>query len=134
MSDPYKYFKIEAEEILENITKGLLALEKRPEDRKLINDLFRYVHTLKGAANVVKLSGISQVAHKAEDRLTLFRDQEQNATPEDITLLLDTVTAISDMVEALKHGLSEDSVDTSEILAHPTAARSSPDDGLGRRE
>ena len=114
--DPYKYFKIEAEELVESLTKGLLSLEKRSEDPEIVKELFRYVHTLKGAANVIKLPHISKVAHRAEDRLALFRDEEKKVTPEDITLLLDAVAVLGEMVEAVKAGQPEDSVDTSQIL------------------
>ena len=41
MSDPYQYFKIEAAEILEEITKGLLKLEKSSDDADLVKTLFR---------------------------------------------------------------------------------------------
>ncbi len=116
MGDLYKYFKIEAEELLEKLTKGLLALEKMPEDRDLVDELFRYAHTLKGAANMVKLPAISKVAHKAEDLLSLFRDQKQKATSEDISLLLEAVTEINRMVEAVKEGRPVDSVNASAIL------------------
>ena len=117
MEDPYKYFQIEAEELLENLIKGLLAFEKRPEDLTLLNDLFRYAHTLKGAANVVKLSCISQIAHEIEDRLVMFRDQGKRVVSEDVTLLLDAVAAIGDVIQELKAGRLEDSVDMSSILA-----------------
>lgn len=116
MKDPYKYFKIEAEEIVENLTKSLLALEKKPKDEDLIKDLLRHAHTLKGAANVVKLPRISQIAHRTEDMFALFRDQKKEAAQKDVTLLLDAVTVIGEMVEALKDGRSENSVDTSIIL------------------
>ena len=91
-------------------------MEKRPEDQGLIEEIFRYAHTFKGAANVVKLPRISQLVHKIEDRLARFIDQEKKATSEHITLLLDAVTVIRKMVNAIKDGRSEDSVDTSVIL------------------
>ncbi len=116
MGDPYKYFKIEAEELLEKLTKGLLALEKAPEDRTLVTELFRYAHTLKGAANVVKLSAISKLAHKAEDLLSLFRDQDQTATSEDVSLLLEAVTEMNGMVLAVKEGRPVDPVEPSPFL------------------
>ncbi|MBF0103353.1 MAG: response regulator, partial [Desulfobacterales bacterium] len=116
MNDKYKYFKIEATEIIENLTKGLLELEKRSEDPGLIQDMFRYAHTLKGAANVVKLAEISKIAHKMEDRLVLVRDKKQPVTSEMITLLLDGASVIQEMIEAVKQGKSDDSVDATGIL------------------
>ncbi len=142
MKDPYKYFKIEAEEIVENLTKGLLALEKKPKDEDLIKDLLRHAHTLKGAANVVKLPRISQIAHKTEDMFALFIDQKKESTQKDVTLLLDAVTVIGEMVEALKDGRSENSVDTSIILDklegrtcfEPENFASGPDNSMSNKD
>ena len=51
--DPYKYFRIEAREILDGLTRGLLDLEKQGgESEELIGECFRLAHTLKGAARV----------------------------------------------------------------------------------
>ena len=70
MEDEYKYFKIEASEILEELTKGLLQLEKRLEDQELIQDLFRYAHTLKGA---MRLFGNTSAFVWAESLETMGR-------------------------------------------------------------
>ncbi len=116
MKDPYKYFKIEAEELLENLTRGLLDLEKKPSDQNLIKTLFRYAHTIKGAANVVKLANFSGLAHKMEDHLALFQDQKKKVSHDDITILLDAVTMLGSIIEAIKRGEPENSVDTDEML------------------
>jgi len=136
MKDEYKYFKIEAEELLENLTKGLLALEKQPHNPEIVKELFRCAHTLKGAANVVKLPCISELAHKIEDRLSLFRDQKKKAAPDDISLLLEGITTVSLMVEALKNGRPDDTVDSSRVLDKlgGTGAKSKEDDGLKEKE
>src|SRR5688572_30521619 len=72
--DPYKYFRIEARELLDQMGKGVLALEKGPIDLDLVARLLRYAHTLKGAARVVKQRGIADRAHAIEDTLAPFRD------------------------------------------------------------
>jgi len=61
-----KYLDIflkEAEEHLTALQKGLLILEKEPDDAALIHALLRNAHTLKGSARMVGLEGISAIAH-----------------------------------------------------------------------
>lgn len=66
--DPYKYFRIEAAELLEGLTTGFLRLEKG-ESVELVTELFRLAHTFKGASRVVKRPDIADIAHAIEDLL-----------------------------------------------------------------
>lgn len=49
------------------INEGLLALESRPDDKTLIDNLMRAAHSLKGAARILGLEVVSSVAHAMED-------------------------------------------------------------------
>ena len=51
--DRYKYFRIEARELLDGLSRGLLELDRSPADRAVVARLLRLAHTLKGAARVV---------------------------------------------------------------------------------
>jgi two-component system chemotaxis sensor kinase CheA len=73
-SDPYKYFRPEARDLLDQCAKGVLELEKRGTSTATVQRLLRLAHTLKGAARVVKQSGIADRAHAIEDALSPFRD------------------------------------------------------------
>jgi two-component system chemotaxis sensor kinase CheA len=117
MEKNFKYFLIEAAELLADSTRVLLALEKAPGDRGLLKDLFRYLHTLKGAASLVKLPAISGFAHAIEDYLAPFRNPEVVISADNVTRLLDAVTLLGKMVDAVKAGEPEDSVDISAGLA-----------------
>lgn len=70
--DPYKYFRIEAAELLEGLTTGFLRLEKGP-DVDLVTELFRLAHTFKGASRVVRRPDIADIAHTIEDLLVPHR-------------------------------------------------------------
>jgi chemotaxis protein histidine kinase CheA len=115
MEDELKYFKIEAEEILENMTKDLLSLEKEPDNFDLINTLFRYAHTLKGAASVFNLRVTSSLFHLMEDMLSINR-KTKTIHSDDITLLLEAVSISENILEALKQGQSENDIETLEIF------------------
>lgn len=72
--DPYRYFRIEAAELQEQLGQGILALEHAPDPAATVARLLRVAHTLKGAARVVKLPVIAEHAHALEDILTPLRD------------------------------------------------------------
>src|SRR5690349_23441804 len=94
--DPYRYFRVEAAELLDNLTRGVLDLEKGSADKGMVASLLRLAHTLKGASQVVKQPGIAQAAHTVEDILGPYRENEV-APPKDrtsaILRLLDQIGA-----------------------------------------
>jgi two-component system chemotaxis sensor kinase CheA len=71
--DPYRYFRIEAQELLDGLGQGLLELEKGP-DIEVMKRLLRHAHTFKGASRVVKRTDIGDLAHRIEDLLSPHRD------------------------------------------------------------
>ena len=58
-------FITEAKEHLETIEPNLLELEKAPGNLALLNDIFRPMHSLKGASGFLGLNRINQLAVKA---------------------------------------------------------------------
>lgn len=89
--DPYRYFRVEARELLTALGKGLIALEAfaDPEAERTMQ---RLAHTLKGAARVVKLGAIADLAHTFEDAL---RAVAGRPSPEQVDGLLRIVDAMS---------------------------------------
>src|SRR4051812_6461024 len=77
MPDPYRYFRVEAAEILEQLQKGLLELERGAPAAEIVVRLLRLAHTLKGAARVVKQKTIADLSHSVEDLLVPIRDDGQ---------------------------------------------------------
>src|ERR1035441_5367030 len=90
-TDPYKYFRVEAQDLLEGLTQGALELEKGAADRAMVGSLLRLAHTLKGAARVVRQPAVAELAHGVEDILSPFRDTgttvPQDLAPEMLHLL-----------------------------------------------
>lgn len=72
--DPYRYFRVEARELLDQLGKGALELDKGTASAELIALMLRLTHTLKGAARVVKQREIADHAHEIEDALAPFRE------------------------------------------------------------
>jgi two-component system chemotaxis sensor kinase CheA len=100
-ADPYKYFRVEAREILEQLEIGLLELEKGSAPGDVIARLLRLAHTLKGAARVVKQAKIAESAHAIEDLLAPLRDAPDSATREIIDEILRLLDGMRSGVTAL---------------------------------
>ncbi len=103
-------FVEEATENISRINEGLLKLEKNPDDSELINAIFRSAHTIKGSAKMMKLSVISEVAHKLEDALDMLRNGKIDYSDEFSQVLFKGIDIISDLVDKAAAGedLSDD--------------------------
>lgn len=75
------YFVPEAQEYLETLEAGLLRLEAHPQNKDLIEQLFRTVHTLKGSAYTVGFQVIGDLVHHIEDFMGAVRDQRLRILP-----------------------------------------------------
>lgn len=71
--DRYRYFRIEAQELIEGLGQGLLELEHHA-NADVVRRLLRQAHTLKGAARVVKKGEIGDLSHRFEDCLSPYRE------------------------------------------------------------
>src|ERR1700734_3686807 len=97
----YQYFKIEAREIVGVLSRDILALERGDAGAEPVARLLRQAHTLKGAARVVRLPRIAEIAHAMEDALAPHRDTPDAVSKEQIGRLLLQVDNISSEISAL---------------------------------
>jgi two-component system chemotaxis sensor kinase CheA len=72
-ADPYRYFRIEARELIAGLADHLLVLERAPGAAEVAL-LLRLAHTLKGAARVVRQPDVAGHAHALEELLAPHRD------------------------------------------------------------
>ena len=103
-ADPYKYFRVEARELLEQLGQGALDLEKGVPSGDTIARLLRLAHTLKGAARVVRQPQIAEHAHQLEDVFAALRDSTLPASREQIDHVLMALDRIGTLVAALASG------------------------------
>jgi two-component system, chemotaxis family, sensor kinase CheA len=97
----YQYFKIEARDIVAELGRALLELEKDGAGEVLLAGLLRQAHTLKGAARVVRLPRIAEIAHAMEDSLMPHRGSSDAVTKDQIGELLHQVDLISSEIRGL---------------------------------
>jgi two-component system chemotaxis sensor kinase CheA len=90
----HQTFLTETEEHLCEMEEALVALESNPSDEAAFSAVFRYAHTIKGAASCVGLHTVSRFAHVVEDVLVAIREQTIPAGSDLISLLLQAVDAL----------------------------------------
>ncbi|NEX20135.1 chemotaxis protein CheA [Thiorhodococcus mannitoliphagus] len=90
-------FLVEAGELLEGLNEQLIDLEQNPEDRDLLNAVFRSFHTIKGGAGFLNLNALVVVCHHAEDVFNLLRNGERKINP----YLMDTVLRVLDVLNVM---------------------------------
>ena len=90
MEEAKQGFKIECEELLQQMEDGLLNLEDEPDDSDAINAIFRSAHTIKGSAGVFGLDDIVAFTHVVESLLDKMRNGEMKVTEDAVALLLKT--------------------------------------------
>ncbi|MBP2315637.1 chemotaxis protein CheA [Azospirillum soli] len=82
MNPLFEQFVIEARELLDAAGAALLRLEREPGDAGAINDLFRALHTLKGATGLFDMAPFTRLVHAGEDALMAVREGRAAVTPE----------------------------------------------------
>ena len=95
-------FFAEAIDHLGSIEATVLALEGAPGDVKLLNDLFRPFHTVKGNSGALGISSVQAVAHKVENLLDLGRSGKHAIGLAEIDIILKAVDVVTAMIHGLK--------------------------------
>src|SRR5690606_20532834 len=98
-------FLIESREILDALQQQLVDLEQSPEDRELLNAIFRGFHTIKGGAGFLNLDPLVTVCQLTEDMSTLLRAGEKTLDADMMEVVLqalDVVQAQFDEIEDRK--------------------------------
>ncbi len=97
----------EATEIIEKLDVDIINFEENPEDKELLNELFRGVHTLKGSANSFGFSHLGEFVHHFEDVLDYYRSSDESVTTQSIDLFLEAVDIIKDVMWREVDGVDE---------------------------
>src|SRR5208282_3614427 len=121
MDEIISEFVIEAAETLEKIDPMFVELEVKGYDKEILNEIFRGMHTLKGAAGFLGFQPIVDVAHRAESIMKRLRDAEIVLSRELMDVILKSVDALRLFIFhiRMKDGLEED---ISKLLAELDSA------------
>ena len=106
MDDLLDDFIAETRETLESLTNQLVEWERDPDNRDLLDSVFRFVHTVKGSCGFLELPRLLRLSHAAEDALSAARAGEVMASAGLVTAVLAIIDRIAALTEALETGLA----------------------------
>ncbi|MBR9980474.1 MAG: chemotaxis protein CheA, partial [Desulfatitalea sp.] len=106
-----KDFIDEATEHLEEVERNLLDLVHQPDPAGILNELFRSIHTIKGASEYLGLARIAELSHKLESLLDLLRRGQRTVN----TGVTDLLMAAHDRIGLLVNNLVEHGQEQSPI-------------------
>lgn len=101
-------FLAEATETLQNLEKDLLRLEQHPDDREMIDNIFRGMHSLKGNCSLFGITGIKMMAHCLESLMSRIRDKEMEINTEITNIVLRGTDHLKAMFTTLHRTLKEE--------------------------
>ena len=101
MDDLLREFLTETNESLDTVDNQLVRFEQDPNNAKILDNIFRLVHTIKGTCGFLGLPRLEALAHAAETLMGKFRDG-MPVTGEAVTLILSTIDRIKDILGQLE--------------------------------
>ena len=109
-------FLTETAESLIVVDAELLKLEQDPENKDVLSHIFRLVHTIKGTCGFIGLPRLEKVAHASENMLGRFRDGALDVTPAAVTLILESLDRIKEILTQIESTEAEPEGDDSELI------------------
>lgn len=115
-TDQYlELFLSEAQEILSALNQNLVQFEKYPDNKKLLDSIFRHCHTLKGNAAAMGFERIVHLAHAMENILGDLRSEKIDFNPSIIPILFEGFDVLEALIEGLQQG-NEEKVSEEKII------------------
>lgn len=98
-------FLVEAGEILEQLSEQLVDLEQRPDDKDLLNAIFRGFHTVKGGAGFLQIETMVECCHVTENLFDILRNGQREVTSELMDVVLQALDAVNSQFESVQQRL-----------------------------
>ncbi|MEH2503877.1 two-component system chemotaxis sensor kinase CheA [Bradyrhizobium sp. AZCC 1578] len=135
MDDLLREFLTETSESLDTVDNQLVRFEQDPSDAKILDNIFRLVHTIKGTCGFLGLPRLEALAHAGETLMGKFRDG-MPVKAEAVTLILSSIDRIKEILAGLEatetepEGTDEDLIEKLHAMAegghHAAAAPPEP--------
>src|SRR5215218_1651814 len=101
MDDLLREFLTETGESLDTVDNQLVRFEQDPSDAKILDNIFRLVHTIKGTCGFLGLPRLEALAHAGETLMGKFRDG-MPVKAEAVTLILSSIDRIKEILAGLE--------------------------------
>jgi two-component system chemotaxis sensor kinase CheA len=94
----------ESKENLQAVNDQLLALENNPKDMKIVSEIFRAAHTLKGMSATMGFEDLANLTHKMENVLDAIRNDKIQVNPAILDVVFQSVDDLEQMVMDIASG------------------------------
>lgn len=101
MEELLQDFLTEAGELLSDVDNKLVELERQPDNRELLNDIFRGFHTIKGGAGFLNVHELVALCHRTENLFDKLRNAELTLDAEIMDVIMSATATVRDMFGAL---------------------------------
>ena len=108
MSQFYQVFFDEADELLAEMEKLLLALDVAAPENEDLHAIFRAAHSIKGGAATFGFTDITEVTHVLESLLDRIRKNEMALTAEHVDAFLSSKDVLNMLMDGHRHGSAVD--------------------------
>lgn len=116
MDDLISEFITETQESLDGLDAALLSFETNPNDKAMLDKIFRIMHTVKGTCGFLGLARLEKIAHTAETLLDVFRSGQRLADPADIAVILIAIDQIRALCSEISGNGTEPAGDDSDLI------------------
>ena len=116
MDDLLREFVTETNESLDVVDVELVRFEQDPNNAKILDRIFRLVHTIKGTCGFLNLPRLAALAHAAETLMGKFRSGAY-ATADAVTLILATIDRIKDILDTIEREQREPDGSDADLIA-----------------
>ncbi len=137
MQEIFEEFIQEAEEILENLDQELIELENNPDDKELLNQIFRGMHTLKGGAGFLGLESVISLSHVMESIFDKLRNGSLQLDSSIMDAIFEGIDILKNSIASLKqHHQIPDTDEIKDILdkLHAVLEQKEPTDAASQNE
>jgi two-component system chemotaxis sensor kinase CheA len=116
MDDLLREFVTETNESLDVVDVELVRFEQEPNNAKILHNVFRLVHTIKGTCGFLGLPRLETLAHAAEALMGRFRDGAP-VSAESVSLILETIDRIKQILDSLSREQREPEGSDADLVA-----------------
>jgi two-component system chemotaxis sensor kinase CheA len=117
MEELLQDFLTEAGELLSDVDNKLVELEKRPDDKALLNDIFRGFHTIKGGAGFLNVNDLVELCHRTENLFDKLRTSELTLNPDIMDVIMNATGVVRTMFGSLSQSQLPDAADAALLKA-----------------
>jgi two-component system chemotaxis sensor kinase CheA len=110
-------FTLEAREILDQLDSDFVLLEVSPTDKKLIGNIFRGLHTLKGSSGFFSFKRLEKISHAGESLLGKIRDGQLSLDLNKSNVLLQMIDVLRIIIEGIEQNKNEPNGDDSLLIS-----------------